>query len=81
MSNDDVFSDEILLQSQRISKMKSGSCIVVERRESISCEKNILQVAPNCAALNTLLVCAFCFFERWWWLLKGLLRKAASRSG
>ena len=45
---------KIALQSYRISKIRSGSCIIVERRESISCDKKkLLQVAPNCAALTS----------------------------
>ena len=55
---------------------------MLREEKAFSCEnKKFLQVAPNCAALNTGWVCAFYFIERWWWLLKGLLRKAASRSG
>ena len=46
-------SRKISLQFQRISKMESGICIIVERREIIQ-EKTqlILQVAPNCAAFD-----------------------------
>ena len=46
-------SRKISLQFQRISKMGSGICIIVERREIIQEKKaKVLQVAPNCAAFN-----------------------------
>ena len=73
---------KISLQSQRKSKTRSGGCIIVERRESISCEKKkFLQVEPNCAALTSCWVLPFILLKDGGGYLKGLLRKAASRSG
>ena len=46
-------SRKISLQFQRISKMESGICMIVERREIIQEKRQeILQVAPRCAAFN-----------------------------
>ena len=46
-------SRKISLQFQKISKMQSGICMIVERREIIQEKRQeILQVAPNCAAFN-----------------------------
>ena len=57
-------SRKISLQFQRISKMESGICIIVERREIIQEKRQeILQVAPNCAAFNGwLLLVVMVFF-------------------
>ena len=47
---------KISLQSKRISKRRSGRCCIDERRESIQRRKEkFIQVAPNCAALKSLL--------------------------
>ena len=46
-------SRKISLQFQRISKMESGICMIVEGREIIQEKRQeILRVAPNCAAFN-----------------------------
>ena len=47
--------------------MRSGSCIIVERRESFFqhsvVKRKILQVAPNCAALNSCWCAPFLLFK------------------
>ena len=48
---------KISLQIQRISKMEMDICFIVERREIIQEKRQeILQVAPNWAAFNGLLL-------------------------
>ena len=43
-------SRTISLQSKRISKRRSGSLCIDERREIIQQKREFLQAAPNCAA-------------------------------
>ena len=43
-------SRKISLKSKRISKRRSGSLCIDERREIIQRKRAFLQVAPNCAA-------------------------------
>ena len=47
---------KISLQSKRISKKRSGSFCIDERREIIQGKREFVQVAPNCAALK---ICIF----------------------
>ena len=49
-------SRKISLQSKRISKRRNDRCCIAERRESIQRKEGILQVAPNCAALKSLML-------------------------